>query len=169
MSLEEILFKIDSNPKCDLIRNNKERELPDYLPTDLLSFYQQYDGISFFSEESYGIQIVPFDELSQTNKVLFPSDDVIWEELENDISMDWYLIAKSEQLSQYISVDFSSKNKGVCYDSLLETHANPDESPIIAKSFTELLQQIYNAKGKDWYWLASNFQSYGDAYDGIEI
>jgi hypothetical protein len=164
MSLEEILFKIDNNPKCKLIRNNKERELPSYLPTDLLLFYQQYDGIDFFNKESYSIQIVPFNELKQTNKVLFSPNDVIWEELEHDISMDWYLIAKSEQLAQYISIDFSLKTKGFCYDSFLETHANPNESSIISKSFIELLDRIYNAKGRDWYWLESNFQAYGDAY-----
>ncbi|MDU6207511.1 hypothetical protein [Veillonella sp.] len=28
------------------------------------------------------------------------------------------------------------------YDSFIETHATPDESPIIAKSFTELLEKL---------------------------
>ncbi|MDU6207362.1 hypothetical protein [Veillonella sp.] len=34
------------------------------------------------------------------------------------------------------------KRFGFCYDSFIETHATPDESPIIAKSFTELLEKL---------------------------
>ncbi|MGE8342955.1 MAG: hypothetical protein ACN6OI_18140 [Flavobacterium sp.] len=54
---------------------------------------------------------------------------------------------------------------GYCYDSFLETHANPDESMIIAKSFTELLERLYSSNGEDWFWLDDEFESYGDAYD----
>lgn len=108
-------------------------------------------------------------ELKITNSVLFPPEDVIWEELEDDISQKWYLIAKSESLSQYISIDLSEVNIGKCYDSFLETHANPNDSPIISKNFTELLVRLYATKGKNWFWLESNFESYGDAYDGVEI
>lgn len=101
-----------------------------------------------------------------TSKRLYPEDDVIWEELEGDISNEWYLIAESEQINQYISIDLSDSHLGYCYDSFLETHATPGESQIIAKSFTELLEHLYASKGENWFWLADNFESYGDAYDG---
>ena len=54
------------------------------------------------------------------------------------------------------------KRFGFCYDSFIETHATPDESPIIAKSFTELLEKLVSNE-KEWFWLDSSFQSYGDA------
>ncbi|MDO6811251.1 SMI1/KNR4 family protein [Zobellia galactanivorans] len=169
MSLKEILDKIEKDSSCNLIKVKEQRELPNNLPIDLFDFYSNYNGIDFFKEEAYGISIVPFEDFKTTNSVLFPPDDVIWEELEDDISQNWYLIAKSEQLSQYISIDLSEKDKGKCYDSFLETHANPDDSPIISNSFTELLEKIYSVKGKNWFWLESDFESYGDAYEGIEI
>jgi len=56
------------------------------------------------------------------------------------------------------------KRFGFCYDSFIETHATPDESPIIAKSFTELLEKLVSNE-KEWFWLDSSFQSYGDAYE----
>ena len=36
--------------------------------------------------------------------------------------------------------------------------------PIIAKSFTELLEKLVSNE-KEWFWLDSSFQSYGDAYE----
>jgi len=36
------------------------------------------------------------------------------------------------------------------YDSFIETHATPDESPIIAKSFTELLELVRFLFSKLW-------------------
>ena len=56
------------------------------------------------------------------------------------------------------------KRFGFYYDSFIETHATPDESPIIAKSFTELLEKLISNE-KEWFWLDSSFQSYGDAYE----
>ena len=169
MSLKEVLDKIKKDDSCNLIETKEQRELPNNLPEDVFEFYSNYDGIDFFKNKSYGIKIVSIDEFKTTNSILFPPDDVIWEELEDDISQNWFLIAKSEELSQYISIDLSEKNKGKCYDSFLETHANPDDSPIIAMNFTELLKRIYSVKGENWFWLESNFESYGDAYDGIDI
>ncbi len=169
MSLKKILEKIDRDNSCNLIKKKVERELPNNLPGDLLEFYSDYDGIDFFKEEEYGISVVGFEHFKTTNSVLFPPDDIIWEELKEDISQNWYLIASSEELSQYISIDLSITNKGKCYDSFLETHATPGDSPVISKSFTELLEKIYAAKGKNWFWLEPNFQSYGDAYEDMEI
>ncbi|MFQ9505569.1 MAG: hypothetical protein ACLRZ2_01560 [Veillonella sp.] len=80
----------------------------------------------------------------------------------DDISNDWFMIASSQELSQYISIDLNKKI-WFCYDSFIETHATPDESPIIAKSFTELLEKLVSNE-KEWFWLDS-FQSYGDAYE----
>jgi len=46
------------------------------------------------------------------------------------------------------------------YDSFIKTHATPDESPIIAKSYTELLEKLVSNEKE-----CSSFQSYGDAYE----
>ena len=169
MNIQDILELIGKDANCNLIpkkTSNSENRIN--LPDDLKYFYNNYEYLELFSNKSYSIKISSLKELIPTNKKLFPEDDVIWEELEGDISNDWFLIASSEQLSQYISIDLADRNFGYCYDSFLETHANPDDSPIIAKSFTELLERLYKSNGDNWYWV-EDFEPYGDAYDGVEI
>lgn len=70
-----------------------------------------------FLDKPYGIKIVSSNEFIPTSKRLYPEDDIIWEELEGDISNEWYLIAESEQINQYISIDLSKSHFGYCYDS----------------------------------------------------
>lgn len=166
MKIIEILKKIEQDSNCRFVSNTDfTSELA--LPEDLNYFFSKYDSLEMFLDKPYGIKIVSSSEFIPTSKRLYPEDDVIWEELEGDISNEWYLIAESEQINQYISIDMNKSRFGYCYDSFLETHATPGESQIIAKSFTELLEQLYSSKGENWFWLSENFDSYGDAYDGM--
>lgn len=165
MTIKDILKKIGNNENCKIVKNKCDFKNELNLPNDLKYFYENYETIELFLDKPYGIRIVSLNQFIPTNKKLFPEDDVIWEELEDDISNEWYLIAESEQQSQYISIDLRKSHLGYCYDSFLETHANPDESMIIAKSFTELLERLYSSNGEDWFWLEDEFESYGDAYD----
>lgn len=160
-----VLQKIESDPNCKLLKRESIQKSNLKLPSDLKYFYENYDSLELFVNKTYGIRIVSLNEFIPTNKRLYPEDDIIWEELEDDISNEWFLIAESKELSQYISIDLRKSHLGYCYDSFLETHATPDESMIIAKSFTELLEKLYSGNGKDWFWLDDEFESYGDAYD----
>lgn len=171
MSIVNILEKIQQDKNCKLLeRKNSENKVNlSHLPDDLNYFFSHYDGIEFFMEKSYGIKIVGLEEFVNANNYFYPEGDVIWEELENDISNAWYIIAKSEEMGQYITIDLHSERLGYCYDSFLETHANPGDSPIIAKTFTELLENIFQMQGEDWFWLKEDFESYGDAYDDAEM
>jgi hypothetical protein len=165
MKIIEVLETIKNSLNCKL--EKREFLLKDNLelPSDLKYFYENYDSLELFFDKPYGIRIVSLNEFTPINKKLYPEDDVIWEELEEDISNEWYLIGESEQLGQYISIDLRKSHLGYCYDSYLETHATPDESMIIAKSFTELLEKLYSSNGDCWFWLDDDFESYGDAYD----
>ena len=166
MELLEILNKIEVTPVCKLI--NREHPISvtnNNLPEDLEYYFKHYDGIQLFEDQPYGIEIVGLNDFRVTNEVLFPEDDVIWEELEGDQSENWYMIAKAEELEQFISIDLDEDRKGYCYDSFLETHANPGSSLIIAKSFTELLEKLLESKGENWFWIKDDFVGYGDAYD----
>lgn len=165
MGIKDIISKIEQNSNCKLAARKSNFACDLTLPEDLKYFYDNYDSLEFFLDKPYGIKIIPLKEFIPTNKRLYPEDDVIWEELKDDISNNWYLIAESEKLSQYISIDISNPHFGYCYDSFLETHATPGDSQIIAKSFTELLERLYFSKGGDWFWLDGSFESYGDAYD----
>ena len=50
-------------------------------------------------------------------------------------------------------------------DSFWDRHGVVGEQPIIANSFTELLEQLYQSKGDYFYWLQEDFENIGDAYD----
>lgn len=171
MSIVNILETIQQDRNCNLLeRKNSENKVNlSHLPDDLAYFFSHYDGIEFFMEKSYGIKIVGLEEFVNANNYFYPEGDVIWEELENDISNNWYIIAKSEEMEQYITIDLHPERLSYCYDSFLPTHANPGDSPIIAKTFTELLGNIFQTQGDYWFWLKEEFESYGDAYDDVEI
>ena len=166
MEIAELINSIASKQGCEVMKREQPIDLSEYsLPADLNYYLSNYNGIKLFTDNPFGITIVGFDDFKVTNKILYPEGDVIWEELEGDISENWYLIAKAEELEQYISIDLGEERKGYCYDSFLETHANPGLSLIIAKSFTELLFLLLKAGGEHWYWTEEDFEGYGDAYD----
>lgn len=133
------------------------------LPKDLAEFYRECGGVKFFVGSEYPIEILPADEVKLSNPLILPEG---WEAdiPVDDISNGWYIIAQAGP-EQKISIDFDSQRIGKCYDSFWDIHASPGESPVIANSFTELLQNIFKSQGGYWYWLEGDFISLGDAYD----
>jgi hypothetical protein len=164
MNLTELIEIIKLDKNCEVKPANKEIILPTNIPNDLKEFYELTNGIKLFENEAYGITIVGREEFIPTNKHLF-SDDVNWEELEKEVCNKWYLVAKVDEMSQYISIDLTSERNGQCYDSYYETHSLQGDSEIIAKNFTELVTKLYQNKGQHWYWLQDDFEKLGDAYD----
>lgn len=67
--------------------------------------------------------------------------------------------------SNYITIDLASERFGKCYESFCMTHGLVGDSPIIAESFTELLQKLIANQGNYFYWLRDDINSLGDAYD----
>lgn len=65
-----------------------------------------------------------------------------------------------------ISVDCSPQRLGLCYDSFWDRHGVVGDCAVLARSFTELLQRLFEARGGYWYWLRDDAPNYGDAYDG---
>lgn len=164
MKIKELIEKLEQKSNHQFLKAVSKPEFAFPLPQDLKFFYENYEYAILNINTSCEIRISSLSELQLTNQILYPADDVIWEELADDISNDWFMIASSQELSQYISIDLNKKRFGFCYDSFIETHATPDESPIIAKSFTELLEKLVSNE-KEWFWLDASFQSFGDAYE----
>lgn len=118
MEIAELINSIASKQGCEVMKREQPIDLSEYsLPADLNYYLSNYNGIKLFTDKPFGITIVGFDDFKVTNKILYPEGDVIWEELEGDISENWYLIAKAEELEQYISIDLGEERKGYCYDS----------------------------------------------------
>lgn len=163
MNIQSLLRKLEESDNCNLIKSKENINFFLEIPDDLKYFYENYETAILNIDGLTQITITPYKILKVTNEIFYPVDDVIWEELEDDISNSWFMIASSKELGQYISIDLGKERFGYCYDSFIETHANPDESPIIAKSFTELLEKLVS-NIEEWYWLSNSFESYGNAY-----
>ena len=122
-------------------------------------FYERAGGAILFRDEPYDIEIVRPEDFVRGNP------EILQDPAEYDISHNWFIVAKSEP--QYITIDLAPGRLGRCYDSFWETHALRGDTAIIARSFTELLVHLLKAEGQGLYWLADDFESRGDAYDGV--
>ncbi|SUB88390.1 SMI1 / KNR4 family [Porphyromonas macacae] len=155
----EILTEIENTKDCTVSKLERPiKKLPFELPKDLEYYLKNYSSIVLFQNADYSIKIVGVSEFKRANPV------IVGEEAEDDISHNWYIIADDNN-SQYITIDLTKDKLGYCYDSFWDRHGVVGEQAVIAQSFTELLERLYNSKGQSWYWIDSNFQSYGDAYD----
>lgn len=164
MKIQSLITELKKRKNCRFLEPSKKPKFNFLLPEDLKFFYENYESAVINIDSFCEINISSLEELKPTNQILFPAEDIIWEELADDISNTWFMIASSKKLNQYISIDLNEDRLGFCYDSFIETHATPDESPIIAKSFTELLEKL-SSNSETWFWLEQSFESYGDAYE----
>ncbi|WP_114381027.1 SMI1/KNR4 family protein [Paenibacillus prosopidis] len=162
-NIEELLRQIASLPNC---RVSPPTGLPRTdegynLPPDLKRFYELCGGVMLFENKDYNCQIVPPNEFTLSNPV------IVGEHVEGDISSHWFIVVHDGN-GDYISIDLHQKRLGKCYDSFWDRHGVVGECPVIARSFTELLNQLVQNNGERWYWLKEDFESLGDAYDDID-
>ena len=129
------------------------------LPKDLQKFYELCNGVDLSINADYSYRILGIDELKPINLL------IIGELSPEDISSKWISIAEYGN-GDYLSLVLSPSKLGFCYNSFHETHGLAGSTPIIAKSFTELLYRLYENRGYYIYWFKPEFNDkYGDAYD----
>jgi hypothetical protein len=153
----EVLTQIEHDPACTVTRLRSPIKLDFPLPDDLKYYLENYDAIQFFPGTSHSIRIVGLPSFQRANPI------IVGEEAPDDISHLWYIIAEDGG-TQYITIDLAAERQGRCYDSFWDRHGLPGEQAVIAQNFTELLENLYAAKGEGWFWLDDNFINYGDAY-----
>lgn len=168
MDIKALITKAKTLPDCIVyspkgIPNIKDGHM---LPSDLKEFYELCGGIELYKNGEYPIEIVSPEKVERANPIIIgeipdiPNNGIP----EGDISESWYIVAHDYN-GDYLTIDFSSDRLGRCYDSFHELH--PGNSPIIAKSFDDLLQGLIDNKGQRWYWLRDSFVSLGEAYDDV--
>jgi hypothetical protein len=160
MTIDELLHRISGEANCTISPPTGIPAIaPEHaLPDDVLAFYRVAGGVSLFVGSDYEYVIVPPGEVRPTNAVMRIDS------MEDDISEAWYVIA-DDRGGDYLSIDLHPARLGRCYDSFHETHGFVGDTPIIARSFTELLQRLFENRGAYPYWLRDDFQRIGDAYD----
>lgn len=149
----------------------KYADIPEKFPDDLKKFYSLCGEMILFEDSPYSARIVSFGEIMSANLVIL-GEEIIHAEIEkgtyeSEISKDWYIIADLSN-SDYIVIDMNEKRKGRCYRAFWDSYPCRGDTPIIALSFTELIEKLIENNGDYWFFLQENFHSYGDAYDHIE-
>ncbi|WP_147296000.1 hypothetical protein [Pseudomonas fluorescens] len=115
------------------------------IPDDLADFYRHYSSAVFYPHARFSFTIQP-PELERSDFV------VMNEDLEDPDSANWYALVKCED--QVISIDLTPGTKfGYCYDSFWDSYPTADESTLVAKSFTELVEKIINSRGSNLFWI----------------
>lgn len=164
--ITEMLEEIKKLPGCALrlSRGPVPAELAQRMPLDLVTFYENCDGVELFLDQPFGFRLVRVVELQSANRIIFGEDyyRAYRHELESDLTSSWYVIAVGSGAEERVSIDLGGPHCGYCYDSFWDIHGSPD-CPIIARSFTELLRRLIDAKGKVLYWKAPDAPDYGFA------
>jgi len=160
MTIRELLATIAADSACQVRPQAGLPRVEDghRLPDDVLEFYGLCGGIDLFPDREYSTFVLPPTEVVPANPV------IVGQRVEGDRSEDWYLIAQDGN-GDYLTLDCSAERAGRCYDSIHETHGLVGQTPVIARSFTELLARCYANGGGYPYWLRDGFVSLGDAYD----
>ncbi|GGL36274.1 antitoxin YokJ [Pseudomonas brenneri] len=142
MSLTKIIDLIE-NSDCTTVPSAGLPNGP--IPNDLADFYQHYSSAVFYPQARYSFTI--------QSPILERSDFVVMnEDLEDPDSANWYVLVKCED--QIISIDLTPGPQfGYCYDSFWDSYPSADESTLIAKSFTELVEKIIKSGGKNLFWI----------------
>ncbi len=142
MSLTKIIDLIE-NSDCTTVPSAGLPNGP--IPNDLADFYQHYSSAVFYPQARYSFTI--------QSPILERSDFVVMnEDLEDLDSANWYVLVKCED--QIISIDLTPGPQfGYCYDSFWDSYPSADESTLIAKSFTELVEKIIKSGGKNLFWI----------------
>lgn len=172
MLIEELVSRIRALPNCTVLppsgvpKTNEEQKLPD----DIIRFYELCGGVTLFDDAPYSVRILPPEEFKQTTPIFW--DDKIMEAaqetLEYKVSYGWYAIVDLHD-SNYLSIDLNRKRKGRCYQTFWDSYAVIGETPIVARSFSDLLERLLENQGDYWYFLKDDFVPLGDAYDDVEL
>jgi hypothetical protein len=166
MSINGLLDMIAADSRCKVHPPSAGPAVPAglLLPVDLQQFYRCAGGLDLFSTQPFGFTIVGPNEFTPSNPVLL-GDFYLRNKkaYDEDRSAFWYLIARGTKTNEFITIDLDKSRLGRCYDSFWEVYAKPD-SKVVARSFTELVERLYAAKGNDLYWAGAEFDL-GKAYD----
>ena len=160
MTIGEVISLIVNNGACETTTPCGLPTLPEglELPDDVRKFYRAVGGATLFRDANFTVEIVGPEDFVRANPV------IVGEDCPEDISFDWFVIAKSGE--QCVTIDLAPEYHGRCYDSFWDCHGVAGDCAIVAFSFSELLELLAEGRGESWYWLREDFSALGDAYDG---
>jgi len=172
MIIDELVARISTLSNCTVLppnglpRINNEHELTE----EIIRFYELCGGVTLYEDAPYSVRILTPREVVQASSIFW--NDEVLEAAQNSIEMkvssSWYAIVDLHD-SNYISIDFNKSRLGWCYQTFWDSYAVIGETPVVARSFGNLLEQLIENQGEYWYFLKDDFESLGDAYDHVEM
>jgi hypothetical protein len=166
-TIEELVRRIRLRPGCSLVPPKglpaAMPETDDQLPDDLARFYELCGGGDLFAGSGFGFY------LSDPEEVVPVDMERLGKVYNADISASWYIVARAHASGlDEVSIDLAPERLGRCYESFFDTHRMKGSCPVVATSFTDLVERLFEAEGRAFYWYEPSFESLGDAYDGYE-
>jgi hypothetical protein len=154
------------------------KQIPTYLPPDLAKFYHRTDGAELFGRgNTAACRIVAARDLERLDWGAVPEylqdndwpNGHIWYRLARLADESWLAINPSpqypeplrERYRRELGADYWHCVVAICHCNA-ETRGRPGENPVVALSYTELLERWLDG-GNRPYWLNSSFAGYGDA------
>jgi hypothetical protein len=166
MTQIDMLYKeIENNNEHTYHFSNDASEIDEFakrnnyvLPDDLIAFYKKYSWLKLFISK-YGdatYRFIPINEMHPTRI------DILGKDIDEYGPKEWITVCDIMD-GNYICIDLSSKNGNEWnyIDCFHETFARIDESMIVAKTFTELIEKALHSENHLFY-LKEGFHGYGD-------
>ena len=165
MGIEQLISLIGTDADCKVLRPTGLIPPDGRAPDDMIKFYTRCGGLELFPREPFGFRIVSPKEFLPANPLLKGEFYIKHKsEFDHDISADWFVVARGINTEECVTIDLNPSRVGFCYDSFWDVYATPD-SKLVAKSFSELIERLYQAKGTLLYWEDRTFDL-GKAYGG---
>ncbi len=183
MKIKDLIKDIGKRRGCEVYKPSGKPEIALKLPSDLMEFYELCGGLELFSLfklideglieelEHYPSIFLQPEKVLESTKIILLED--IYEEsigdtiYNNSEFKNWYTIVDLYD-GNYIVIDLNEHKLGKCYLAYADNFLIAGEMPVIAESFTELLEKLIENNGEYFFFLDDNFESYGDAFDDIE-
>jgi hypothetical protein len=153
-------------------------ERPGGLPEDLCRFYHRTDGAELFGRGSSaacrieavrGLQRLDWGAVSESLRDNNYPNGHIWYRLARLADGSWLAINPRPEYPEAVRERFRNDPGGREWDTFAavchcrrETLGKPGQNPVVALSFTELLERLLDGGPKP-YWLQPGFVGHGDA------
>jgi hypothetical protein len=166
MTIEDLIESFGRSPDCRVFPPSGLPVVakPSHvLPVDLVRFYEICGGVELFWQSDFGFRISGPSEFVSSNPVLLGEYYLRHKtEIDRDKSSNWYIAARGILSPQeVVTIDLGDR-LGYCYDSFWDVYATGN-SQIVALSFTDLLERLFEAKGQELHWESPIFDM-GFAY-----
>ena len=166
VTLEELFARIDAEHTPMLSADPSaidivERTYQCCLPNDLKTFYRRYSSLDLFPSE-FG----PVYRFVNPTEIRPTWLDILGPNATDPGPNNWLTICDVLD-SNYVAIEVFPYTCDLYkfIDCFHETFALPDESKVIARSFTELLERALSHGDGVPYYVLPDFKSYGDAFD----